>query len=186
MLINVQKCILQMKKISFLTDVINSILKDPFIRSKILDSKLFATKMETIDMHIRLQQFVSVSASIFNISLMKMYGSPVRKCSMKVVEKDTLIEIEAFRNILMLTDEQVEVTIATTNTESKMEPESSKVTDILNPGHSPDTKEDIISCLELVGHILRLYLRFFPSSFIMYIYENIKRIFRGFKKRSLL
>ena len=183
MLINVQNYILQIKNqrnISFLTDVINGIFKDPFIRSKILDSRLFATKMETIDVCIRLQQFVSVSASIFNILLMKMYGSPVKKCSMQVVEKDALIEIEAFRNILMLTDEQVEVTIATTNTKSKMGPEPSKVTDILSPGHSPDTEEDVISCLELVGRILRLYLRMFPSSFIMYIYEkhdeNIPRI----------
>jgi len=136
--------------------------------------------METIDVHIRLQQFVSVSASIFNVLLMKMYGSPVKKCSMKVVEEDTLLEIVAFRNILMLTDEQVEVTIATINTESKMEPEPSKITDTLSPGHLPNTKEDIISCLELVGRILRLYLQLFPSSFIMYIYEkhheNIPRI----------
>jgi hypothetical protein len=136
--------------------------------------------METIDVNIRLQQFVSVTASIFNILLMKIYGSPVKKCSMKVAEKDTLIEIEAFRNILMLTDEQVEVTIATIKTESKMEPDPSKVTDTLSPDHPPDTKEDIISCLELVGRILRFYLQLFPSSFIMYIYEkhqeNIPRI----------
>ncbi len=183
MLINIQNYNLQIKKernISFLTDVINGILKDPFIRSKILGSRLFATKMETIDVHIRLQQFVSVSASIFNVLLMKMYGSPVKKCSMKVVEEDTLLEIVAFRNILMLTDEQVEVTIATINTESKMEPEPSKITDTLSSGHLPNTKEDIISCLELVGRILRLYLQIFPSSFIMYIYEkhqeNIPRI----------
>jgi len=183
LLINIQNYNLQIKKernISFLTDVINGILKDPFIRSKILGSRLFATKMETIDVHIRLQQFVSVSASIFNVLLMKMYGSPVKKCSMKVVEEDTLLEIVAFRNILMLTDEQVEVTIASRNTESNMEPDPSKITDILSSGHLPNTTEDIISCLELVGRILRLYLQLFPSSFIMYIYEkhqeNIPRI----------
>lgn len=162
------------RDITFLTDVINGFLRDPFTRSKILVSELFGTKMMTIDVHIRLQQFVSVSASIFNISIMKMYGSPIKRCSMKVIEKDTLVEIVAFRNILMLTDEQVEVTIATTNTEPL------KVTDTLGPDHSPDTKEDIISCLDLVSRILRLYLRMYPSSFIMYIYEkhqeNIPRI----------
>ena len=160
------------RKISFLTDFINGFLKDPFIRSKILDSELFGKEMETIDVHIRLQQFISVSASIFNISLMKMFGSPVKRCFMKVEKEDTMVEIIAFRNILMLTDEQVEVTIAFANTEDKIELEPSKVADILSPDHLPGTKEDIISCLDLVRRILGIYLRMYPSSFIMYIYEE--------------
>lgn len=172
---NVQNYIKQTKiarNISFLTDIINGFLKDPFIRSKILDSGLFRKKMETIDVHIRLQQFISVSTSIFNIPLMKMYGSPVKRCFMKVEKKDTMVEIIAFRNILMLTDEQVEVTIATANTEDKIELEHSKVADILSPDHLPGTKGDIISCLDLVRRILGIYLRMYPSSFIMYIYEE--------------
>ena len=91
---------------------------------------------------------------------------------MKVEKKDTMVEIVAFRNILMLTDEQVEVTIATANTEDKIEPVHSKVADILSPDHLPGTKEDIISCLDLVRRILGIYLRMYPSSFIMYIYEE--------------
>jgi hypothetical protein len=100
------------KHVSFLTDIINCILRDPFIRNKVFSTRMMMMirRIQSISTHIRLDQFVAVSVRIFRLSLLKRYGSPMYKCFIRADER-TAVEIIALRDVLMLTEEQVEVDV---------------------------------------------------------------------------
>jgi len=119
--------------------------------------------MLSIDVYIQLKQFIAISAKIFNITFLKMYGSPVNRCCI-IAMKDDMAEIFAFKNLLMLTNKQVEIKILLSHDKDKIRQEDT--TTILEALH------DIINYQELVDRILRSYLRMYPCSFVINIVED--------------
>ena len=96
---------------NLLTNIINDIYKNPFVRNNILQNQSFNKEINLIDVTIRLQKFISVITKIFYIYSTHMFGSPTKRCVIKV-NKNDFDEINAFKNLFILTDEEVTINIA--------------------------------------------------------------------------
>ena len=177
----------------FLTAIINCILRDPFIRRKVLDnSQLFASTMKSIDEFVRLDQFIAVIARIFDETHMTMYGSPVTRCWMRTADKDTANEIVELRNAFMLTKEHVELDVMAVPIPSdrvfKSSSTDSMDTTQVNMDHedSSESPENTLDYPVLAHRVLRAYLNMYPCSFVINTYDDDEEDYPRTSKATII